>query len=419
MPAIKITPDEVDFIMKMKKVKYSNCEIARKLGVTEGTIRYRIKRKLSGKEDGRKKRGSALDRYNSVLKKWEEEYRDAHHRPAMKVLYKRLQQEYGYKGSYDAFRRYIRKHLPEFHRKEMRMRIETPPGALMLVDWKEDIHVQMGHYGNWVKLQGFCFTLGFSRKMVVQFCERKDLESFIQCHQRGFREIGGLPEVVRTDCLKSAVHRWKGRNSVLNERYERYMKGLGIEVFPSRPGMPQDKGKVEKRIRDLFSQMDFRNQVFSDMADLHKKVNEELGRLESQWFSGATGMSVEESFRYERDYLKALPNHFPTIPLNEKRTRVRMDGTVFFEGNYYQVSGEYRGQAVLCENTGEEILIYHGGEEIGRFAYLPGAKGMVRVSAEAIHKADVHLSDIVRRWALEVASRQVDIYHEIIGRQAG
>lgn len=279
MLGIRLAPDDVNFIMKMKKVKYSNCEIARKLGVTEGTIRYRLKRQLSGKEDGRSQRPSELDGYYAVIKKWEEQYGDTYHRPAMKTLYGRLQRDYGYTGSYDAFRRYIRKHIPDFHRKVIRIRIETPPGALLFVDWKEEIQVQMGQYGNWVKLQGLCFTLGYSRKMAVQFCERKDLESFIHCHQKGFLDIGGLPEVVRTDCLKSAIIRWRGSKSVLNERYERYMKSLGIEVFPSRPGVPEDKGKVEKRIRDLFSRMDFRHQVFSDMSDLHKRVNEELRKL--------------------------------------------------------------------------------------------------------------------------------------------
>ena len=45
MPLSRLSPDEVDFIMKAKEVQYSNCEIAQRLGVTEGAIRYRIKRR--------------------------------------------------------------------------------------------------------------------------------------------------------------------------------------------------------------------------------------------------------------------------------------------------------------------------------------------------------------------------------------
>lgn len=39
MPQPRLLPEQVDFIMKMKQVEYSNVEIARKLGVTEGAIR--------------------------------------------------------------------------------------------------------------------------------------------------------------------------------------------------------------------------------------------------------------------------------------------------------------------------------------------------------------------------------------------
>ncbi len=49
----RLTLDEADFIMKLDEVGFSNSEIARKLGVTEGAIRYRIKRRASGKSDGR------------------------------------------------------------------------------------------------------------------------------------------------------------------------------------------------------------------------------------------------------------------------------------------------------------------------------------------------------------------------------
>jgi len=196
------------------------------------------------------------------------------------------------------------------------------------------------------------------------------------------------------------------------------MSGLGIGVFPARPGTPQDKGKMEKRIRDLFSRMDFKHRVFRDMADLQRQIDAELQELEREWRCGATGLSVEESFAYEREHLKALPIDFAAFPLKEKRTNVRRDGIVYFDGNYYQVRGEYRARSVLCINTGEEIIIYHNGQRIGHFPYLPGTKGMVMLSEHAIADKDNYLSDTVRQWALEVAQRQVQIYQEIIQRRS-
>lgn len=200
----KLLSEQVDFIIMMKKVKYSNCEIARKLGVTEGAVRYRLKRREEGAEDRRKNKRSCLDRYKSIIELWIKDYKSEKRRPALKTLYDMLTEHHGYKNSYDAMRRYIRKRYPEFYRKGASIRLETPPGELMQADWKEDVKAQIGGWGNWVKVQGMCFALGFSRKPVVIFRFRKDIESFISAHQEGFRRLGGLPAVIRTDCLKSA-----------------------------------------------------------------------------------------------------------------------------------------------------------------------------------------------------------------------
>jgi len=419
MPMPKLSPDDDDFIMKMKKVHYNNSEIARRVGVSEGTIRYRIWKKETGKQDGRNQKPSAFDAYRDVINQWKNDYAGQRRRPTLKTLHEWLCDQYTCEKSYDAFRRYIGNHFPEFKRKNARIRVETPPGALLFVDWKEDIKVQMGEVGRFVKLQALCFTLGFSRKMVVCFTERKDLRSFIYAHQEAFLSLEGTPQVIRTDCLKSAIVQWRGGRSVLNETYRRHLERIGVDCFPARPGTPEDKGKVEKKIKDLFSRMDFRHSVYKNMADLQGKIEKKLCCLEKTWRCGATGLSVEESFAFEKKHLRPLVESFPALPLRERRTRVRNDSTVFFEWNYYQVSRFYRDKSVLCVNTGQEILIYHEGTQIGRFPHLPGTKGMVMLSEDVIADPELHLSDTVRNWGLEVARRQVMIYQEIIrGRTA-
>jgi len=66
-------------------------------------------------------------------------------------------------------------------------------------------------------------------------------------------------------------------------------------------------------------------------------------------------------------------------------------------------------------NTGQEIVIYHDGEEIERHPYMAQAKGMVTLSKQALKDTDIPLSDLVRSWGMEVAKRQVEIYEEITG----
>ena len=189
MPVSRLSPDDDDFIMNMKKVEYNNCEIARRLKVSEGTIRYRIKRKQSRRADGRQRRPSALDPFRAVIAQWISDYEGSRRRPTLKTLFGWLRRDHGYDRSYDAFRRYVRKHFPELHKKRAWIRIETPPGALLFVDWKEDVLVQMWQPGHWVKIQGLCFTLGFSRKTAVRFSEKKDLAAFIHSHQKAFEDV--------------------------------------------------------------------------------------------------------------------------------------------------------------------------------------------------------------------------------------
>jgi len=413
MPQTRFNPADTDFIMKMSEVGYSNVEIARRLGVTEGAIRYRLKRRAEGRSDGRKRKTSALAAFSGVIGVWIADYEGSRRRPTLWLLDRMLRAHHGYSRSYDALRRYVRKHFPEFHKKGARIRLETPPGTMMFVDWKEDIQVQIGAPGAWRKVQGLCFNLGFSRKMVVRYAFSKDLEAFLTQHQEAFRKLGGLPEVIRPDCLKSAVISWRGERSALNKRYRQYLEPLGVTAFPARPGTPEDKGKIEKRILDLYSRLDLKHRVYRDLGELEEHTDRILEESEKHWRCGATGLTVAESFDYEKRFLRPLPEHFPVLPIKETTTTVRNDATVFFDGNYYQVLGHLRNQTVLCWNTGHEVVIFHDGCEIERFAYLPHAKGMVRLSVQALQDPDLLISPTVRGWGLEVARRQVDIYQEM------
>jgi transposase len=142
VPSAKLHTEGLDFIMAAKKCELSNCAIARKLGVTEGAIRYQLKRKSLGLTDGRKDKPSRLDAYQGVIATWLEHFLEEGERPPLKKLFLALRTEYGLAASYDALRRFVRRSFPEATKRGQRIRIETPPGQLLQVDWKENVPVQ-------------------------------------------------------------------------------------------------------------------------------------------------------------------------------------------------------------------------------------------------------------------------------------
>jgi transposase len=93
----------------------------------------------------------------------------------------------------------VHKYFTEFLKKGTRISIETFPEGLIQIDWKEDVPVQIGRYGRCVKVHGLCFSLSFSRKMVVRISDTTSILTFINCHQEAFRRFKGLLEYIRPD----------------------------------------------------------------------------------------------------------------------------------------------------------------------------------------------------------------------------
>jgi len=62
---------------------------------------------------------------------------------------------------YDAFRRYVHKHWPDFAKTPYWVRLETPPGQLSQLDWKESLKVQLGRPGRYVKVEMLVLNPGF------------------------------------------------------------------------------------------------------------------------------------------------------------------------------------------------------------------------------------------------------------------
>jgi hypothetical protein len=248
----------------------------------------------------------------------------------------------------------------------------------------------------------------------VVVSEKRDQGSYTVCHERALRKAGGLFSHLRPDCLPTAVTSWTKGAEGLNTSFKTYLDKLGVQLFPSRPGRPTDKGKVEKRILDIFSTLDLEHTIFRDLSHLQKVLDEAVEGEAKRWRCAATGLSVAESWEYEKQFLRALPRHFPKAVVAEKHTTVRDDATVYFLGNYYQVRQELAGKSVLCLHTGQEVSIYHKGTEVAKAPYLPMAKGMLYLNEEAILSAQTPLSKRTQEWAVEVARRQIDYYEKIL-----
>ena len=351
----------------MKERGRSIRSLAHDFDVDESTLRYRLKRRAEGAEDGRKRQPEAVGPYAEVADGWIERQREAvaaGRRPeAVRRLYEELV-DVGYGGSYKAVLRYVRRRM-EAPRVRPFRRVEVAPGSLVQVDWALR-KVWIDELGGEVELAGFMAVLGASRRRAVVWSVDKGLSSWIRCHNEAFRRLGGVPQAVRPDNERTAMSEGAGSKGTVHPVYASYAGELGFAVLPSRPYRPTDKGKVERAIRDLAGLL--RGRRFVSLAALQEFTDEALDRLDRRRVCPQSGTSVWEAWERERPMLRPLPRTLPEPFDTVVERRVSRDCLVRFESREYSVPYWLTGKQVEVRGAGREVVVLWRGREVKRHA---------------------------------------------------
>lgn len=363
----KVKREEVIWTMVSVEHGKSVRGCARELGVSESTLRYRLARGRSGAEDGRKAQPSSCDGYAALIQQWiEQQQGEAGGGPAeaVKRLYALLLGQ-GYQGSYRSVLRYVQRHRPLPVFRPLR-RVETRPGAQAQVDWVSRKPI-VEELGGQTTLHAFVMTLSHSRMFAVVWSVRQDLFSWITCHNRAWVFLGGVTATVRIDNLKTGVASGGGAWAVLNSDYASYADQLGFVVDPCRVRQASDKGKVERRGRDLVWLGVQDGEGFATLADLQRTTEQRVLERSKQLICPATGLSVFESWQREIGCLRSLPPSLPE-PFDVQVTRtVGEDCLVSFEGRQYSVPFRFVRQAVQVRGCGQQVKIYSQGACLASF----------------------------------------------------
>ena len=89
-------------------------------------------------------------------------------------------------------------------------------------------------------------TLGHSRHGYEEAVWDQKLETFLRLHERAFRDLGGVPTVIRHDNLKAAVVRACFFDPDSHEVYLAFAAHWGFTPLPTQPRTPQENGKQER-----------------------------------------------------------------------------------------------------------------------------------------------------------------------------
>ncbi len=346
---MKLSREEVVTLQVLRLKGETNQAIAARLGITEGAVRYHLKRQALQASDGRGKLSliEQLQLVEVVDHWWSDQVAalSGDRPPNVHQLWSYLVDEYGYGGSYKSVRKFVRDRFPAPVARPFR-RIETPPAAQVQSDWLEASVRLRGADGavGLVKRYGFVMTLSHSRKTAIVWSESMTQLAWHHVHNEAFKRLGGIAAVNRIDNLKTGVSRGSGVWGTINPAYSAYARTMGFHVDPHEARSPQQKGKVERRV-GAFKRFDW-NRVFDSLADLQSYTDESLQRDSVVRKCPVTGDSVHATWLSERELLRPLPATMPAPFDSIKQATVHKDCTIRFEGRTYSVPFQYARRTV-------------------------------------------------------------------------
>ena len=266
----------------------------------------------------------------------------------------RCPEGYGYSQFchlYRKWRKRLNVSMRQHHRAGEKLFVDYCGPTVPIVDRKT---------GEVAQAQIFVAVLGASNYTYAEATRTQDLRDWTGSHERAFRFLGGVPEVVVPDNLLSGVTSPCRYDPDLNRTYHDLAVHYGMSVIPARVRSPKDKAKVEAGVlvveRWILARL--RNQTFFSLDDLNRAIRDLLTDLNGRPFKKLPGCRRSQFEALDAPALRPLPPE--PFPFGEWRRRtVPPDYHVEIEGHAYSVPHTMVGKKVDVRFGAETVECFH------------------------------------------------------------
>jgi transposase len=372
----------VNQIEELRRQGLSVCGIADVTGFDRKTVRkYLANPERQPRYGPRRKRPSQLDAFKPYI----DERLAAGVWNAV-VLMRELR-ERGYAGGYSTVKEYLQPKREESRAAAVR-RFETPPGRQAQVDWGHLGTLQID--GQEYRLSGFTFTLGYSRMMMAEAALDQKLGTLLRMHEEAFRQLGGVPEEILYDRMKTV---WTGIDDrgevVWHPMFLDFARYWGFTPRLCSPYRAQTKGNVEsgvKYVRRNFLCGLLGKEPFG-LEDLNGQMKVWVSTVANQRLHGTTHEQPVVRWETERSRLQPIGKRPPYPYADDELRRVARDAYVSWQGSRYSVPWQYAGKDVWVHDRAGRIEIDCGAERIAVHDHA----GRHRVVTDSAHHRGIPL----------------------------
>jgi len=229
--------------------------------------------------------------------------------------------------------------------------------------------------------QIFVAVLGASNYTYCEATWTQTLPDWIASHVRALQYLGGVPEVLVPDNLKSGVTSPHLYEPDLNPTYQEMASHYGVAVLPARVCRPKDKAKVEAGVQlaERWILARLRHRTFFSLAELNQAIVELLQVLNNKPFQKLAGSRRSLWEELDRPALRPLPQS-PYEYAEWPKVRVHIDYHVAVDKHYYSVPHQLVGLRCEARVTAATVEVLHRGRRVashvrshlkGRYTTLP------------------------------------------------
>jgi transposase len=236
--------------------------------------------------------------------------------------------------------------------------------------------------------QIFVAVLGASNYTYAEATWTQSLPDWIGSHQRCFRYLGGVPEIVVPDNLRAGVSRAHRYEPDINPTYQDMATHYGVAVVPARVRRPRDKAKAETGVLvvERWILAVLRHHPRFSLSELNALIRTLLGRLNARRFKKLPGSRQSHFETFDQGALQPLPTE-PYIYAEWQKGRVGIDYHVAVAGHYYSVPYVLVRKQLDVRITAHTVECFHRGRRVASHPRAAAQGGHTTVAA---HMPEAH-----------------------------